>query len=119
NFIVPTLGNQAPLIQKLQLNGQIDQATLASTITSNASAGERASANQSTAARSDRVYGPAQILQTNQPEFSGTAAPGSVVRLSIGPVTKPWDTMPAGVTTANENGQWSLTTHRPLRHGQY
>ncbi len=26
NFIAPTLGNQAPLVQELQLNGQIDNA---------------------------------------------------------------------------------------------
>ena len=31
NFIVPSLGNQAPLVQELQLNGQIDQAQVVST----------------------------------------------------------------------------------------
>jgi len=119
NFVVPTLGNQAPLVQELQLNGQIDQASLATTTTMTASAGEKASAGQASAARSDRVYGPAQVVQTNQPEFSGTAAPGSVIRLSIGPAAKPWDTVVAGSTTANESGQWSLTTRRPLPDGQY
>ena len=119
NFIVPTLGNQAPLVQELQLDGQIDQADSAATTTMTTSAGERALADQASTARSDRVYGPAQVVQTNQPEFSGTAAPGSVVRLSVGPAAKPWDTVVAGWTTANASGQWSLTTRRPLRNGQY
>jgi len=119
NFIVPTLGNQAPLVQELQLNGQIDQASVATTTTMTTSASKRALADQANAARSDHVYGPAQVVQTNQPEFSGTAAPGSVIRLSVGPAAKPSDTVLAGSTTANENGQWSLTTRHPLRNGQY
>ena len=76
-------------------------------------------ADRSGAAPSDRVYEPAQVVQTNQPEFSGTAAPGSVVRLLVGPAAKPWDTVVAGTTTANESGKWSLTTRHPLRNGQY
>jgi len=114
NFIVPTLGNQAPLVQELQLNGQIDQANLAETTMMTTPSADHASA-----AHSDRGYGPAQVVQTNQPEFSGTAAPGSVIRLSIGPAVKPWDTVLAGSTTANQSGQWSLTTRRPLHNGQY
>ena len=31
NFIAPTLGNQAPLVQELQLNGQIDNTDVAAT----------------------------------------------------------------------------------------
>ena len=72
-----------------------------------------------TATRNDRVYGPAQVVQSNQPEFSGTSAPGSIIRLLVSPATKPWDSSLAGRTTANAGGQWSLTTRHPLRNGQY
>ncbi len=101
DFIAPTLGDQAPLVQQLQLNGQID--------------GAQAMAS------SRRAYSswPAQVVSTNQPEFSGTAAPGSIVRLLVGPANKPSEIGPAGVTQADANGQWSLTTRRPLPAGQY
>jgi Bacterial Ig-like domain len=115
NFIAPTLGNQAPLVQELQLNGQIDNTeSLASP-----------SANQSTLtlrannARADRVYGPEHVVQNDQPEFSGTAAPGSIIRLALSPAAKPMNITLAGVTTANSTGQWSLTTRHTLRTGQY
>ena len=38
NFIVPTLGNQAPLVQELQLNGQIDNAQVAKVVPGSAQA---------------------------------------------------------------------------------
>jgi hypothetical protein len=104
NFIVPTLGDQAPLVQQLQLDGQIDGAR---TSTSAASA------------RGDRIDGPAQVVATGQPEFSGTAAPDSVVRLLIAPAGKPSEIGRAGLTRADASGDWSLTTRRPLHHGQY
>ena len=69
--------------------------------------------------RNDRVYGPEQVVQTDQPEFSGTAAPGSIVKISLSPVAKPWVSSPAGMTEADDTGQWSLTTARPLHNGQY
>ncbi len=108
NFIVPTLGNQAPLVQELQLNGQIDNAQV-----STPAAGSGAQA------RVARAYGPEQIVQTSQPEFSGTAAPGSIVKLYVGPAAKPTEIGMAGWTQANSDGQWSLTTRRPLPNGQY
>jgi Bacterial Ig-like domain len=118
NFIVPTLGDQAPLVQQLQLDGQIDNAQSPATpaITS---PGARAPVSQAVAARADRLYGPAQVVSTGQPEFSGTAAPGSVVRLYVGPAAKPWETKLAGWSRADDTGQWSLTTRRPLHDGQY
>jgi hypothetical protein len=115
NFIAPTLGNQSPLIQELQLNGQIDNTQ--SLITNSMS--QSALVQQAERARADRVYGPAQIVQNNQPEFSGTAAAGSTIRLYVSPAAKPMDLALAGITTANSTGQWSLTTHRPLTNGQY
>ena len=118
NFIVPTLGNQAPLVQQLQLNGQIDNARSPAT-PALTSTGGGALVRQAAAARADRAYGPEQVVSTNQPEFSGTAAPGSVVRLYVGPAAKPSETRLAGLTQADDTGQWSLTTRRPLHDGQY
>jgi Bacterial Ig-like domain len=115
NFIVPSLGNQAPLVQTLQLNAQIDQAQ----VVSPASTGPESSVSQAVATRDDRIYGPEQMVNTSQPEFSGTAAPGSVVKLSLGPVAKPWDHAVAGTTQADSTGNWSLTTSEPLHNGQY
>jgi hypothetical protein len=123
DFIAPTLGSNAPLISALQLNGQIDntQSPSATTVTASASvsAVREALARRADLARANRVYGPEQIATSNQPEFSGTAAPGSVVKIFLSPATKPQDIAPAGVTQANSSGQWSLTTRRPLPKGQY
>jgi len=119
NFIVPTLGNQAPLVQELQLNGQIDNAQVSATTTVTASASQGALARPAFQVRDDRVYGPEQIVQNDQPEFSGTAAPGSVVKLYVGPAANPTKIALAGSTQANSSGQWSLTTRRPLPNGQY
>ena len=115
NFIVPSLGSQARLVQELELNGQIDNAQV---VTSTSSA-HGTSVSQAIAMRNDRVYGPEQVVQTDQPEFSGSAAPGSIVKISLSPVARPWDSSPAGTTHANNHGQWSLTTSRPLHNGQY
>ena len=115
NFIVPSLGDQAPLVQALQLNGQIDQAQVVST----ASTGSGSSVSQAIAAHEERVYGPEQVVETSQPEFSGTAAPGSVVKLSLSPVAKPWEHSVAGTSQADSTGNWSLTTSHPLHNGQY
>lgn len=100
DFIAPTLGDQAPLLQQLQtFNGQIDGARTIPT--------------------SPRAAVPTQVVSTGQPEISGTAAPGSMVRLLIGPSSKPSQIGLAGVTQANADGDWSLTTRRPLPVGQY
>ena len=115
DFIAPTLGDQAPLVQELQLNGQIDNAAPPTT----ASVSQSTLVQQANNARADRVYGPEQVVQSNQPEFSGTAAPGSIIRLALSPAAKPMNITLAGVTTASSTGQWSLTTGHPLRNGQY
>jgi hypothetical protein len=115
DFIAPTLGNQAPLIQELQLNGQINNAESSST----ASVSQTRLVQQADSARANRVYGPAQVVQNNQPEFSGTAAAGSIIRLYVSPAAKPMNLVLAGVTRANDIGQWSLTTRHPLANGQY
>ena len=115
DFIAPTLGNQAPLLQELQLNGQIDNAQ-SSTITSNS---QSTLVDQAKNARANRVYGPAQIVQTNQPEFSGTAAPGSIIRLGLGPANKPMDLTLAGATTPIVPANGHSPPWHPLRNGQY
>jgi hypothetical protein len=115
NFIAPTLGYQAPLVSGLELNGQIQSAELPATASASQSALVRLADN----ARSNRVYGPPHVAQSNQPEFSGTAAPGSIIRLDLSPAIKPMKLALAGVTTANGSGQWSLTTAQPLKNGQY
>ena len=115
DFIAPTLGDQAPLIQKLQLTGQIDNAE--SAVTTEASQSKLI--QRANNPRADRVYGAEQVVQSNQPVFSGTAAPGSLIRLGLSPAAKPMNLAVAGVTTANSAGQWSLTTRHPLRNGQY
>jgi hypothetical protein len=101
DFIAPTLGNQAPLIQQLQqFNGQIDGV-------------------RTIASPSPRAAVPTQVASTQQPEFSGTAAPGSMVRLLVGPANDPSRIGLAGMTQADADGQWSLSTRRPLPAGQY
>jgi hypothetical protein len=115
DFIAPTLGDQAPLIQELQLNGRIDNTVSPSTSSVNQSKLIQKANNT----RADRVYGPAQVVQSDQPQFSGTAAPGSMIRLAVSPAAKPMNITLIGVTTASSTGQWSLTTQHPLRNGQY
>jgi len=115
DFIVPTLGYQAPLVSGLELNGQIDGAQAPAIAVGDQGNLVRRLDNT----RSDRVYGPAQVVQTDQPEFSGTAAPGSIIRLALSPAAQPMKLDLAGVTTASSTGQWSLTTGHPLRDGQY
>src|SRR5262249_37048269 len=101
DFIAPTLGNQAPLIQQLQqFNGQIDGV-------------------RTIASPSPRAAVPTQVASTQQPEFSGTAAPGSMVRLLVGPAADPSRVGLAGMPRADADGQWSLSTRRPLPAGQY
>jgi hypothetical protein len=115
NFIVPSLGNQAPIVQELQLNGQIDHAQVVSLNSPNL----QSLTNEVTTAREDRVYGLAQVVQTDQPEFSGTAAAGAVVKLSLSPMTQPWNHVTAGTTHVDDSGHWSLTTSQALHNGQY
>ena len=115
DFIAPTLGDQAPLIQELQLNGQIDNTEAAST----SAVSQSKLVERAINARANRVYGPAQVVQSDQPQFSGTAAPGSIIRLALSPAAKPMSITLGGVTTASSTGQWSLTTEHPLRNGQY
>ena len=115
DFIAPTLGDQTPLIQQLQFNGQIDDAKSPTT----ASVEPSTLIRRASSARADRVYGPAQVVQTDQPEFSGTAAPGSIIRLALGPAGNPTKLSLAGRTIASSTGQWSLTTDHPLLNGQY
>ncbi len=115
DFIAPTLGEGAPLLEGLELNGQIDNAESPAPT----SAGQSALIRRADNARANRVYGPEQVVASDQPQFSGTAAPGSIIRLALSPAAKPMKLALAGVTTASSTGQWSLTTGLPLKDGQY
>ena len=115
DFIAPTLGDQAPLIQQLQFNGQIDHVVS----TAADSVSQSILVRRADRARANRVFGPAQVVQSSQPEFSGTAAPGSIIRLALGPAAKPMDLTLVGRTIASSTGQWSLAPRHPLRNGQY
>jgi hypothetical protein len=119
NVIVPTLGDGAPLVQELQLNGQIGHAEMAALPTATVGADQRLGVLQASEARADRAFGIAQVVDSSQPEFSGTAAAGSIVRLALSPATEPRDLALAGVATADASGHWSLTTAHPLRNGEY
>jgi hypothetical protein len=59
-----------------------------------------------------------QLVAGSRAEFSGTAAPGSKVRVYLGPANHPSAIAPAGRTTADSAGEWTLTTHQ-LRDGRY
>ncbi len=97
NFVAPTLGDQAPLVQELQLSARIDAPQV---VTSHHHIAET-------------------VVTTNQPEFSGIAPPGSQVRLYMGPANQPTKIGPVGMTLANSLGYWSMTTRRPLVPGRY
>jgi hypothetical protein len=118
NFLAPTLGGQGPLARKFQLDARVDNARSPAT-PAVTSPGAKARVSQAVEARADRIYGPGQVVSTDRPEFSGTAAPGSVVRLYAGPAAKPAETRLAGSTRADGAGRWSMTTRRPLHDGQY
>ena len=107
NFVAPTLGDQAPLIQMLQLRGQIDRAVVIPLASAGALAQRRA-----------RAWGQVDAVQGPQTTFSGTAAPGSKVRVYLGPAANPSEIALAGQTTADTTGAWALTT-RPLPDGCY
>ena len=116
DFIAPTLGEQTPVIGQLQFDGQIDSAQSPAS----ASVGQSILVRRANTARADRVYGPAQVVQSDQPELSGTAAPGSIIRLAVEPRGEPNAARSRRQgRSPSSTGQWSLTTNHPLVNGQY
>jgi hypothetical protein len=107
NFVAPTLGDQAPLLQALHLEAHIDQSTVIPLANPSAVAQRRA-----------KAWGAERRVEGPQVEFSGTAAASSTVRIYVGPAANPAVISSAGVTHADPGGSWSLTT-RPLRNGNY
>ncbi len=105
NFVAPTLASQAPLIQTLQLDAQIDHVVATTTPSA------RSTARQGS-------LSPQPVVQDRRVEFSGTAAPGSTVRIYVGPASSPSKITPGGHTTTDAAGAWTLTTH-PLPSGHY
>jgi Bacterial Ig-like domain len=115
DFIAPTLGDQGPLVQQLQLDGQIENSQSSATrgVTASGSTGRAGGV------RATRMQGLEHVVSTDQPAFLGTAAPGSVVRLYVGPAAKPSEIELAGRTRADAAGRWSLTARGALPDGQY
>jgi hypothetical protein len=107
NFVAPTLGSQAPLVRTLRLEGQINQATT-----------PRSSVSVASALRHLQAWDPVRNAQDSRPEFSGTAASGSTIRVYLGPASRPTAIAFAGQTTAGANGEWTFAS-RPLKNGRY
>jgi hypothetical protein len=118
NFIVPTLGNQAPLVHELELSGQIDDSEPMTTGPTTAD-GHSISVRRPEFPPTNSVYVPVHAVENDRPSFSGLAAPNSTVRLYIGRTAAPTQISLAGWTKATASGNWSLSTSQPLSNGQY
>ncbi len=101
NFVAPTLGDQAPLLQALRLEAHIDQSAVLPLANTSAVAQRRANA-----------WGAVRVVKGSRAEFSGTAAPGSTVRVDLGPAANPSVISGAGVTHADARGSWTVTSGR-------
>jgi hypothetical protein len=91
--VVPTLGDGAPELTSRTLTGSLDSGTVAAE-----SAGSRVSSSR-------RVT------------YTGTSAPGSSVRLFVGPASSTNLSL-SGQTVTSSDGHWSVTT-RLLANGRY
>jgi hypothetical protein len=93
NNIVPTLGDGAPGLRTQTLSGTLDPA--------------------------ERIGGAGTaVVDVAQPRYSGTAGPGSTIRLYAGPASEPSVIAPVGESVAGPDGTWSITTG-PLADGNY
>jgi hypothetical protein len=93
NFVAPTLADGAPQIAALRLDGHLDQSGTAGSISVATS-----------------PLGANPVVLGHRAQFSGTAEAGSVVRLFVGPAGDPGRISQAGITRANANGGWSIST---------
>ncbi|QEH35254.1 hypothetical protein OJF2_38020 [Aquisphaera giovannonii] len=110
NFVAPTLAEQSPLIRELTLTGSVEGGT---TVASPAATPGLAA--NPPAARRAVAWGTTRALASGSVTFSGTAAPGSQVRVYMGPAADPSTIAPAGRTTADASGRWTFT--RPALAG--
>jgi hypothetical protein len=131
NFVATTLAEQTPLIRELELDGQLDDAAEneSSRSVSDAAA-TRATVRQGNArslprrspgfarTRGSRAGDTSRLVTTSSARFSGTAAPGSQVRVYLGPAADPSTIGLAGLTRADAAGHWSISTRR-LSDGRY
>jgi len=106
NFVATTLGEQTPLIQTLRLEGGLDGGVPSTAV---GKLQERRLAN----------WGPDMVVDGDQPSFSGTAAPGSTMRLYVGPTSDLKQIHLMTTDEADANGDWRMTTPRPLPQGRY
>ena len=103
-----TLRDGSPLVQALQLEGKLDGASPSTEVPTNRVQELRQS-----------NWGPVQTIHGDQPTFSGTAAPGSTLRLYVGPTGDLTKVGLVGTATTADDGTWTLTTRRPLPDGRY
>jgi hypothetical protein len=94
--VVPTLGEGAPEVRAATLNASLGPV--------------------STTTEVGRQVAP--VVATARPTFSGTAAPGSTVRVLAARLADPSKLVPVGRVVADGSGAWSLET-RPLADGRY
>lgn len=107
NFVAPTLGDQAPMLQALHFEAHIDQSAVLPLVNTSAFAQRRV-----------KAWGVMRVVKGSQAEFSGTAAPGSTVRVDLGPAANPSVISAAGVTHTDASGSWTLISG-PIHKGFY
>ncbi len=106
NFVATTLSEQAPLIQTLRLEGGLE-------------GGEPTAPSGRLEERRLANWGPDMLIDGAQPSFSGTAAPGSTMRLYVGPTADLKQIHLMTTADADAQGNWRMTTPNPLPRGRY
>ncbi|AMV40266.1 hypothetical protein [Planctomyces sp. SH-PL62] len=108
NFIATTLAEQAPLLEDLELEGRLTNAS-PSTWAPTSATEQRTLAN----------WGPDLLVQGDRPTFSGTAAPGASVRVYVGRTSDLTTVRALDVTRADASGNWSVDADKPFFDGRY
>lgn len=106
NFVATTLREQTPLIQALRLEGGLG-------------GGEPVAPTGGLQERRLANWGPDMLIDGDRPSFSGTAAPGSTMRLYVGPTADLKLVHLMTTARADAQGNWELTTPNPLPQGRY
>ena len=107
NFVAPTLGSHKSPVHDLRLEGEIRGAVALPISTTSHVAAQR-----------DRNWGVWNMVHETRPQFSGSAAADSTIRLFVGPAADRSQIVAGGRTRADHDGTWSLLC-RPLRAGRY
>jgi hypothetical protein len=107
NFVAPTLGSQTPLLQALHFEARVDQSVVLPLVNASAVVQQRT-----------KSWGAVGVVSGPRVKFSGIAAPGSTVRIALGPAANPSVIYAGGVAHADASGSWTLTSG-PLHKGFY